>query len=90
MVRPPCLLVNSFSMRPSSTATTGVPRGARMSMASWTWPVRPSAKLSRSVLRSMPASFHHLLELGARDRKRHAGTQTANHVEHTNVVERLR
>ena len=34
--------------------------------------------------------FHHLLELGARDRKRHAGTETADHVEHANVVEGLR
>ena len=34
-MRPPGTLRNSFATTPSSTATTGVPRGAAMSSASW-------------------------------------------------------
>src|SRR5438094_10618329 len=56
MVSPPGTLVKSFWTTPSSTASTGVPRGARMSIASCTRPPRISLKLSRSWLASTPCT----------------------------------
>src|ERR1700730_7775833 len=47
MGKPPCTLLKSLATVPSTAATTGVPRGARMSIAScWRLPPRVSAKLS--------------------------------------------
>ena len=54
---PPPRLKNSFSTVPSATETTGVPRGAMMSIASWTRPPeRASRKVSLSWEARMPAT----------------------------------
>src|SRR5437868_1604201 len=51
---PPATLRKSFATRPSSAATTGVPRGAMMSSASCGRMPRFSSKLSRRALRGNP------------------------------------
>ena len=58
MVRPPAALVNNLAMRPSTAATTGVPRGAWMSSASCRRlpPPRSSSKVDRSDDASTPAT----------------------------------
>jgi len=52
----PAPLKRSFVTMPSEAERTGVPRGARMSMAAWMWPLRLARNESRSAARSMPVT----------------------------------
>ena len=57
MVRPPGMLVKSFAILPSSTAITGVPRGAGMSSAScFRMPPRLSLNVSDSCMALTPST----------------------------------
>src|SRR3954453_2601874 len=55
-VLPPAPLQRSFVTMPSAAATTGVPRGARMSIAAWMWPLRFAVNESRNAARSTPVT----------------------------------
>src|SRR5229473_2911227 len=56
MVNPPASLVKSFWIGPSTAANTGVPRGARMSIAWCRWPARPSLNEGRNCPAVTPAT----------------------------------